>query len=151
MIADQAKLDIDNATFVIVGHGTPRNPDSCKSTLSLTRQLDELHPELKFKSAFLDQEPFVSQIAAQIQTPNTIVIPFLISRGPHTIDDIPQAFGLSANHDTEFPMIKRTDSGITLCDLPVGMYPGMAELCLELIADQLLSGKPVEFEPPFNP
>ncbi len=145
MTADGMRTD--DTTVVLVGHGTRRNANSCKSTYDLLDQLKQLRPELTFEIAFLDQDPEAEAVAQKIDTPHTVVIPFLISRGPHTTVDIPEAFGLDAGPEVEFPNRKQTDHvdghRICICDLPIGMYPEIADLCIELALAELKNGTPV--------
>lgn len=141
-------MTADDTTVVLVGHGTRRNANSCKSTYALLDQLKELRPDLKFEIAFLDQDPEAEAVAKKIGTPHTVIIPFLISRGPHTTVDIPDAFGLESGPQVQFPNRKQwsDDSGhrICICDTPVGMYPEIADLCIELAMTELEQGTPIE-------
>lgn len=130
-----------DTTVVIVGHGTRRNSKSGQSTLDLVGQLRACLPNLACEVAFLDQDPEAQVVAKAVKTPHTLVVPFLISRGPHTTVDIPEAFGLPGGPDVRFPINVNRDGRLCVCDLPVGMYPEMSELVLELACDQLLAGK----------
>lgn len=138
------QLSETETTVVIVGHGTRRNPNSGLATERLTAQLANYHPRLRFETAFLDQDPTAAEVAANVQTPNTLVVPFLISRGPHSTVDVPEAFGLEKGPDVQFPIIKFTETGICACDLPVGMYSAMAGVCLQMAVDELANGTPLE-------
>ena len=129
-------------TVVIVGHGTRRNPDSGTSAYALVETLRNQLANLPVEIAFLDQDPDAVVVAKQIQTPHTVIIPFLISRGPHTTVDIPAAFGLPGGPDVHFPIVKNDQGRVTVCDLPIGMYPQMAELITEMACDQLLAVSP---------
>ena len=146
MAADS--MTADDTTVVLIGHGTRRNANSCKSTYALLDQMKQLRPDLKFEIAFLDQDPEAEAVAQKIDTPHTVIIPFLISRGPHTTVDIPEAFGLEAGPQVQFPNRKQwsDDTGhrICICDTPVGMYPEIADLCVELAMKELEHGTPVE-------
>ncbi len=137
-----------DTTVVLVGHGTRRNANSCKSTYALLDQLKQQRPDLKFEIAFLDQDPEAEAVAQKIDTPHTVIIPFLISRGPHTTVDIPEAFGLESGPQVQFPNRNQwtDDSGhrICICDTPVGMYPEVADLCVELALGELEQGTPIE-------
>ena len=145
-----------DTTVVVVGHGTRRNKNSCRSTLALTESLIQnlapAHTELQFKTGFLDQDPEAVTIAAEVRTKHTLVIPFLISRGPHTTIDVPAAFGLPKGPDVEFPIVKACKNGVCICDAPMAMYPQLATVCLEL-AIEAINGQPIklpkaEFSPP---
>ena len=152
-IVEQHNLSSDQTTVVIIGHGTRRNKNSGTSTFELTQRLRELMPGqssgqapggLKFETGFLDQDPEAEAIAQKIESPNTIIIPFLISRGPHTTDDVPNAFGLPAGPDLQFPLTQTRDSGVCIYDSPLAMYDGMDELCLKLANDELAGGTPID-------
>jgi sirohydrochlorin cobaltochelatase len=146
MAADS--MSADDTTVVLVGHGTRRNANSCKSTYALLDQLKQLRPDLKFEVAFLDQDPEAEAVAQKIDTKHTVIIPFLISRGPHTTVDIPEAFGLDAGPQVQFPNRKHFQDAagerICVCDTPIGMYPEVADLCVELALGELEQGTPIE-------
>ena len=147
----QRQLDPCDTTIVLIGHGTRRNANSSKSTYALLQQLKDLRPELKYEIAFLDQDPEADAVAAAITTRHKLIVPFLISRGPHTTVDIPEAFGLPSGPDVKFPNSLTTEDGnVCVCDLPMGMYPEIADLCIELAIAELEQGTPVtlpELEP----
>ena len=152
-IIDEHQLSPDQTTVAIIGHGTRRNKNSGTSTLQLTQRLRELmsrdvsgrsFSELKFETAFLDQDPEAELVAQSIQTPNTIIIPFLISRGPHTTDDVPNAFGLPAGADLQFPFVQQQTNGVCVYDSPLAMYQGIDELCIELANQELATGVPID-------
>ena len=156
-LIQQHQLPADETTIAVIGHGTRRNKNSGTSTLKLTDQLrkmmsgeatDLAFPEslskLKFETAFLDQDPEAQEVAQNIESPNTIIIPFLISRGPHTTDDVPNAFGLAAGPDLQFPLVQQRANGLCVYDCPLAMYQGIDELCIELANQELASGTPLE-------
>ena len=152
-IVEQHNLGCDQTTVVIIGHGTRRNKNSGTSTFELTQRLrelmsgestDEVLSKLKFETGFLDQDPEAEAVAEKIESPNTIIIPFLISRGPHTTDDVPNAFGLPAGPDLQFPLVQQRDGGICVYDSPLAMYEGIDELCIKLANDELTNGTPID-------
>jgi|GEM_PF-1520965 len=140
----QENLDANNTTIALIGHGTRRNANSSKSTYDLLQQLKDLRPELNYEIAFLDQDPEADAVAKSISTRHKLVVPFLISRGPHTTVDIPKAFGLPSGPDVRFPNRATNDDGdVCICDLPIGMYPQIADLCIEMAIAELEQGTPV--------
>ncbi len=143
MLTDKA-LEIDDTTIALIGHGTRRNANSSKSTYALLQQLKDLRPELNYEIAFLDQDPEADAVAKSISTRHKFVVPFLISRGPHTTVDIPEAFGLPSGPDVRFPNSStNADGDVCVCDLPIGMYPEIADLCIEMAIAELEQGCPV--------
>ncbi|MFK7767462.1 MAG: CbiX/SirB N-terminal domain-containing protein [Mariniblastus sp.] len=151
-ILNEYQLDPANTTIAVIGHGTRRNKNSCKSTLALTDALVEnlsiTHPALQLKTGFLDQDPEASEVAAGISTKNTLVIPFLISRGPHTTVDVPESFGLPAGPDIEFPLVSASETRVCICDSPLGLFPEMADVCLQLAIETINNGTPIKL--PFD-
>ena len=83
-------------------------------------------------------------IASEIKTPNTIIFPFLISRGPHTTEDVPQAFHLPTGPDLQFPFIQQTDSGIQIYEKPLAMYTQAADICIALAEKALGTNQPLK-------
>ncbi len=131
VFADYA-LSTGDTAIVLVGHGTKRNPRSAESTYALASEIRRLLANLDLHVAFLDQDPNLESLAPNLNATNVLIIPFLISRGPHTTVDVPGAFGLPTGPEIEFPLVQQNPEGRVICDLPVGMYPEMAELCIEL-------------------
>lgn len=123
-------------TIVLIGHGTRRNQLSGKSTFDLFEKFKTAFPNARNRVAFLDQDPEAPLVAASILEGHTIVVPFLISRGPHTTVDVPEAFSLPAGPDVQFPIVaeKKTRSGVqkTVCEMPLACYPGMLEIVVGL-------------------
>lgn len=146
-LMDEYELAVSETTIVVIGHGTRRNKTSGQSTIELTETLAANFPGLKFETAFLDQDPTAIGVAKNIETRNILVVPFLISRGPHSTEDVPRAFGLPTGSDIQFPIVKQRENGICICDLPVGMYPDMADVCLELAQETMFMSEPLELFP----
>jgi len=145
----------DEFTVIFVGHGTTRNKTSGRATMDLAAAVQgRLSPEADqrptIRVAFLDQPPTAPIAAARVRTPHTLVVPYLVSRGPHTTVDVPEAFGLPSGPSIEYPLTETFRDEVSgterlcICDTPVGMYAGMSELVLELATDQMMSGKPVD-------
>lgn len=123
-------------TIVLIGHGTRRNRNSAKSTFALFEKLKLAFPNARNRVAFLDQDPEAPLVAASIVEGHTIVVPFLVSRGPHTTVDVPEAFGLPSGPEVQFPIVSESSSrsGIrkTIVEQPLAYYDEMADICVEL-------------------
>ena len=161
LIADQIHVSFlaheivaAETTVVMVGHGTRRNSNSGDSTITLAKNVQNEVAgdlaELSFEVCFLDQHPDINAIAAQIKTRHVLIIPFLMGRGPHATSDIPNAFGLPSGPDIEFPLFAKTESGKCICSLPVGLYPDIADLCLELADEAIANRSPTKLFGPSN-
>jgi sirohydrochlorin cobaltochelatase len=147
--------DPSDFTVVFIGHGTTRNKKSGRATMDLAaavqgRLSTNGDPRPVIRVAFLDQPPAASVAAARVKTLHTLVVPYLVSRGPHTTVDVPEAFGLPSGPTIKYPLVEtfvdETSQAerLCICDTPIGMYAGMSELVLELATDQMMSGKPVD-------
>lgn len=117
---------------LIVGHGTKRNPNSRNSTFRLVRQLGEQALKLKsIKAAFIDDEPQLDSVARQSNSQSLLVIPFLISDGPHSRVDIPKALGLSPVSNA-FPVIQNLQDQQIVLDRAFGNSDEITSLVTDL-------------------
>lgn len=131
------------ATIIVIGHGTRRNKNSCRSTIDLVQHLRNSFEDRQIEFAFIDQNPSVELVASRHPDGNLLIIPFLMGLGPHLTLDIPTAFGLKAiesavfQSDFRFPHLEsRTSpngqSAMVLFDAPVGIYEQWVDICIEL-------------------
>jgi sirohydrochlorin cobaltochelatase len=80
-------------TLILAGHGTDRNP---KSRKSIDRQVALLRAKNLYAdvhAVFLDEEPPIATCYELARTRNLIIVPFFISDGLHTQEDIPILLG----------------------------------------------------------
>ncbi len=80
-------------TLFIAGHGTEKNENSCQA---IERQM-ELIRGMKIyadvRTIFLEESPRIDECYSLAQTRNMVVVPFFISDGLHTQEDIPVLLG----------------------------------------------------------
>lgn len=140
----QFDLQAAETTIVVVGHGTRRNKTSGDTTYRLAEAVEK-HvaakgvDQLTFNVGFLDQDPPVEEIAAAVKTRNTLVVPFLMSRGPHMTEDVTEAFGLESGAHVQFPLLaNNSNGGLTVCESPMATYSEMADICVEF-AEQAIN------------
>ena len=107
------------ASLVIVGHGTPRHPESRTSTLRLAEILRRRRVAGEVLAGFLDDEPTVEQALLQAKYSTIIVVPFLIGGGSHTLEDLPKLATSRAG-------------ARVIVDRAVGSYAGLDEIVLDL-------------------
>ncbi len=80
-------------TLFIAGHGTEQNENSRKA---IDHQVDLIRATKEYAdvhAVFLDEEPRIAKCYELAQTKNLIVVPFFISEGMHTQEDIPVLLG----------------------------------------------------------
>ncbi len=130
-----------DTTIALIGHGTRRNKNSAKSTFALFEKIKRAFPDARNRVAFLDQDPEAPLVGASIIEGHTIVMPFLISRGPHTTVDIPEAFGLHSGPEVQFPVVQtapsRSGQRTAIVEQPLAYYPEMADICIELATEAI--------------
>jgi sirohydrochlorin cobaltochelatase len=85
----------DDTTLLIAGHGTERNENSRKAIERQADLIRNLKNYAAVHAIFLEEEPRISQWHQLVQTRNAIIVPFFISDGLHTREDIPVLLGES--------------------------------------------------------
>jgi sirohydrochlorin cobaltochelatase len=82
-----------DTTLLIAGHGTERNANSRKT---VERQVELIRARKAYAevgAVFMEEEPFIKGCWKNVKTKNIIVVPFFISDGLHTVEDIPVLLG----------------------------------------------------------
>ena len=81
-------------SLLIVGHGTNLNDNSAKAAKSQCRIISEmgLYPEVL--PTYMEEAPLISDWASMTSQQNVVVIPFFISDGLHSYQDIPVLLGI---------------------------------------------------------
>jgi uroporphyrin-III C-methyltransferase len=126
LIRDQS-AERDQIGLVLVGHGTPRHPQSRTATEHLADVLRRRRAAGRVVAAFLDDEPSVEQAVAGLAGRAVLVVPFLIGGGAHTLEDLPRLLGLPQGEQTG-----QVDGRVIMVDHPVGSYVGLDEIVLDL-------------------
>ena len=83
----------EDITLFIAGHGTERNENSRQPVdrqVELIRALNFYHD---VQAIFLEESPHIAECYQLARTKNLVVVPFFISDGLHTQEDIPALLG----------------------------------------------------------
>jgi len=83
----------DETTLIIAGHGTQQNTNSRKAIevqVELIRARDEYAEVLP---AFMEETPLITDCYKAAQSRCIVIVPFFISGGLHTVQDIPVLLG----------------------------------------------------------
>lgn len=130
-------------TLFIAGHGTEKNENSRKP---IERQAELIRTQNIFADVhgiFLEESPRVSDCYSLARTKNLIVVPFFISDGLHTQEDIPVLLGevksvvekqLAANQPTWRNPTERNGK-LVWYSPAVGSAPEMADVILERVRE----------------
>lgn len=130
-------------TLFIAGHGTGKNDESRKPVdrqVDLVRQLG-LYADVQ--AIYLEESPRIPDCYALARTRNLVVVPFFISDGLHTREDIPVLLG-----ETKKNVAQRLAAGQPVWRNPtersgklvwytaaVGTDPGIADVVLERVRE----------------
>jgi uroporphyrin-III C-methyltransferase len=121
-------LERDEVAVVLAGHGTRRHPQSRAATEQLADVLRRRRVASQVLAAFLDDDPPLDQVAAEVRLPAVLVVPFLIGGGTHALEDLPALVGLPPDGSLEGRVAGRR----VLIDGAIGGYPGLDEIILDL-------------------
>lgn len=132
------QLRNEDVCVAVVGHGTPRHPRSRSNTVRLAEALQESKLFDQVLYAFLGEEPSVESIVSRTTSSAIIVIPFLISNGPHATVDIPLRLGLQVMPGTAPPFHGHVDERLVVCDAAIGTHPEIVDLIVDLATSAAL-------------
>jgi sirohydrochlorin cobaltochelatase len=90
-------IDPAETTLIITGHGTGLNQNSTKAIRDQVEHIIESGAGYaKVADAFMEEAPFIAEWDKMSDTPNVIVVPFFISDGLHSYQDIPVLLGIES-------------------------------------------------------
>ncbi len=82
------------ATLLIVAHGTSLNDNSAVAAKAQVEKIRSLGRYASVLNVYMEEAPLVSNWASLTKTRNVIVVPFFISDGLHSYEDIPALLGI---------------------------------------------------------
>jgi sirohydrochlorin cobaltochelatase len=88
--------DVDPAdtSLLIVAHGTDLNENSAVAAKRETEKIRALGKYAAVLNLYMEEPPLVSDWRKLTETPNVVVVPFFISDGLHSYEDIPRLLGM---------------------------------------------------------
>src|SRR5437773_9186591 len=100
--ARQVARDVDprKTSLLIVAHGTDLNENSA---VAAKREADKIRALGKYAAVlnvYMEEPPLVSDWRKLTKTSNVIVVPFFISDGLHSYEDIPRLLGIAKERST---------------------------------------------------
>jgi len=119
-------------SLCIVGHGTDRDLRSRETTVELAGLVEsrQLFGEVLF--AFLDEEPGVETVVERSSGKAIIVVPFMITDGPHATKDTPSRLGLTVADRARPPFAGQVGDRLVICDAAIGTDPAIVGIIVEL-------------------
>jgi len=86
--------DPAQASLVIVGHGTSLNENSGLAVKEQVARIEALGRYAEVRGMFMEESPFVTDWQKQTSAPDVVVVPFFVSDGLHSYQDIPVLLGI---------------------------------------------------------
>ncbi len=83
-------------SLFIVGHGTDLNENSAVAAKREVARIAELGIYAEVLNAYMEEEPLIAKWDEYAKCPNVVVVPFFISDGLHSYEDIPVLLGIAA-------------------------------------------------------
>ena len=130
-------------TLFIAGHGTERSEQSRKAIEHQVELIRAMKLYADVQSVFMDEDPRIKGCQATANTRNVVVVPFFISDGLHTTEDIPVLLGeperfvkekLAAGQPTwRNPSEKH--GKLTWYSQAIGSEPMMADVILDRVRE----------------
>jgi len=82
-------------SLLIVGHGTGLNDNSAKAVKHQVRVLSESGTYAEVLATYMEEPPLIAEWDQLTNQPNVVVVPFFISDGLHSYQDIPVLLGIA--------------------------------------------------------
>jgi len=84
-------------SLLIVGHGTSLNDNSAVAAKQQAEKIRALGRYAEVLNVYMEEPPLVADWLNLTKTPNVVVVPFFISDGLHSYEDIPALLGIDEN------------------------------------------------------
>ena len=88
------KISEKGITLLIAAHGTDLNDRSAIAAKRQAEKIAALDRYAAVLNVYMEEPPLISDWARLTQTPNVVVVPFFISDGLHSYEDIPKMLGI---------------------------------------------------------
>ena len=85
-------------SLLIVAHGTDLNENSAVAAKREAEKIRALGKYAAVLNVYMEEAPLVSDWRTLTKTPNVVVVPFFISDGLHSYEDIPRLLGITDRH-----------------------------------------------------
>jgi sirohydrochlorin cobaltochelatase len=128
-------------SLLIVAHGTDLNENSAVAAKREAEKIRALGKYAAVLNVYMEEPPLVSDWRKLTETPNVVVVPFFISDGLHSYEDIPALLGITnggartgstAEHGEVFRSNPHKVDGRFLFYAPsIGTDPGFADIIIE--------------------
>jgi len=119
-------------SLLIVGHGTGLNDNSALAAKQQVEIIRALYRFAAVLNVYMEEPPLVSDWLKLTQTRNVVVVPFFISDGLHSYEDIPAMLGIpSAGRNGESRNPHNINGRLLFYSSAIGTDPKFADVIIE--------------------
>jgi sirohydrochlorin cobaltochelatase len=93
-------VDSAETSLLIVAHGTDLNENSAAAAKREAEKIRALGKYAAVLNVYMEEPPLVSDWRKLTKSPNVVVVPFFISDGLHSYEDIPVLLGIANGRST---------------------------------------------------
>src|SRR5262249_16668002 len=129
------------ASLLIVAHGTDLNENSAAAAKREAEKIRSLGKYTAVLNGYMEEPPLVSDWRRLTNTQSVVVVPFFISDGLHSYQDIPALLGIaneSTSRAARGDIFRRNpykiDSRSLFYAPSIGTDPGFADVIIEQVA-----------------
>jgi sirohydrochlorin cobaltochelatase len=135
------QIPLEETTLFIVGHGTNLNDNSAKAAKDQVDRIQKMNLYGEVLSAYMEEPPLISDWQTMALQPHVVVVPFFISDGLHSYQDIPVLLGIEKEIGpaaSQAEVFRRNPYHLHDKNLyyasAIGTDPMMAEVILDQVA-----------------
>jgi len=110
------KVNPSETSLLIVAHGTDLNENSAVAAKREAERIRALGKYATVLNVYMEESPMVSDWRKLTKTENVVVVPFFISDGLHSYEDIPVLLGIASRHPERSREIPPQNGDITSRD-----------------------------------
>jgi len=100
-------IDPAETSLLIVAHGTDLNENSAAAAKREAEKIRALGRYAAVFNVYMEEPPLVSDWRKLTRTPDVVVVPFFISDGLHSYEDIPALLGITSGRSARLRLPKR--------------------------------------------
>src|SRR4030095_10162617 len=93
-------VDPAECSLLIVAHGTDLNENSAVAAKREAERIRGVGESSEVLNVYMEEQPLVSAWRKLTKTRNVVVVPFFISDGLHSYEDIPRLIGIATGRST---------------------------------------------------
>jgi sirohydrochlorin cobaltochelatase len=133
-------VDPAETSLLIVAHGTDLNENSAVAAKREAEDIRALRKFAEVLNVYMEEPPLVSDWRKLTKTRNVVVVPFFISDGLHSYEDIPRLIGIGQGTSTTSGTVRgeifrgnpyRVDGRSLFYAPSIGTDPGFADIIVE--------------------